>query len=1106
MSPMDTIVSDAAARSAGAELDHFRSFTCERFRSEPEAASFIGGTAGMEAVLGYDEFARALRISGYRRPPERLFAQLSREGVISVRDLLIDCGLPSEPPAPTLGDMLLTEDRDIATRVATMPPVRSMHDGLFATSHLERGGLFATATPEQRAALAPAETASLMRQESKTRDEVEELRRETRDLKRRQEDACTRESLLEERAGRELVEGELRLLSAKLEEALARETVALRADNADLRASLTEALRICAEERKERQADGAEIGRRLKELQHWADERTQRLEGLAKTAQNQANENRTSLQEIEQLREMSEFRVLAAVSEEGRNRDQAVQREQQAREVMCAELEARWKSLLNEERMLRTKENDSMALQLSRCEDLLRAERETLHQMKAEFAAQLEDLTRKLHDEARIRQSEFTQLVVQAEESRAALQSEARERRDGEEAASKRTLALEAMVMQNAERCEQEFGLVKQSVLDLREASQVEAISREEAVNRLQNLLDDEARVREESVNKESSHRESAETRMEQHWRTLMSEERTLREEAENQLEAHVVALQHELNFEKSKISAQTRELSQSLAQMREGLAAETAARRHEIGQLTKGLEDMCSSLVDEQAAREASEAKLRENVGEVAITLRGETIVREEAERRGNTERVELQSALQREAGTREEVEARFVQRIQEERRMREEAIEREAKLREESDAKQALITQKAFGDERKQRESAQRNLEHRALTNEEALGVYKNERAEHDREVNARFNEIEEGLGEARRLARETLLRREELVAVKDLLLAEKAERQAEDSALELGVKEQGVRLEQLQQAQELGERRFDKRCVELAEKLDIEAKDRVQEDAECDRNLADERTDRVQSQVAEKRALQEMLAKVEEAFGKAVLEERHGREEADATLDAKCLQLREAIDEARRWQVAATKEALQKEASERRAEAEKLAVQQTESEERLARTEQARIRAEGQLRQEQLEVKAAMKRESRDRELQDAKLGTLVREEAQKREEVIIREGRLRQEAMDRTSEAFHAALREERRARERDDLRLENRSLAMVGSKAPVMSVTMEEPAGAEATSLYAEQRALRRSLADLEDRLGQAETRQKSAEERTVGMLDAIMTGLNSASD
>merc|ERR1719305_2144903 len=159
-------------------------------------------------------------------------------------------------------------------------------------------------------------------------------------------------------------------------------------------------------------------------------------------------------------------------------------------------------------------------------------------------------------------------------------------------------------------------------------------------------------------------------------------------------------------------------------------------------------------------------------------------------------------------------------MQRDADERRLREEALETEAKVREDADAKLAAQAQKSMNDERKAREHGQRNLEHRCLNNEESLGVYKNDRAEHDREVSARFSELEDGLNEARRLARETLLRREELVAVKDLLLSEKAERQAEDSALELAVKEQGVRVEQLTQSQELTEKRMDKKCLDLAQ----------------------------------------------------------------------------------------------------------------------------------------------------------------------------------------------------------------------------------------------------------------------------------------------
>ena len=45
------------------------------------------------------------------------------------------------------------------------------------------------------------------------------------------------------------------------------------------------------------------------QVQHSTEERTQRVKGCARAAQTQANENRTSLQELEQFREISEFRV-----------------------------------------------------------------------------------------------------------------------------------------------------------------------------------------------------------------------------------------------------------------------------------------------------------------------------------------------------------------------------------------------------------------------------------------------------------------------------------------------------------------------------------------------------------------------------------------------------------------------------------------------------------------------------------------------------------------------------------------------------------------------------------------------------------------------------
>ena len=71
------------------------------------------------------------------------------------------------------------------------------------------------------------------------------------------------------------------------------------------------------------------------------------------------------------------------------------------------------------------------------------------------------------------------------------------------------------------EHTEQEIAIMKQGVPDLREASQVKASMREECVARLQNLLDDEARAREDDLIKACVSRESAESRLEQHLQTV---------------------------------------------------------------------------------------------------------------------------------------------------------------------------------------------------------------------------------------------------------------------------------------------------------------------------------------------------------------------------------------------------------------------------------------------------------------------------------------------------------------------------------------------------------------------------------------------------------
>ena len=199
-------------------------------------------------------------------------------------------------------------------------------------------------------------------------------------------------------------------------------------------------MRLLAEERRERQSDTAEANKRLKDLQNFTEDRTTRLESLARGSEQRVNESRAALQEADKLREVSEYKALNAVAKEARGSEAALQREQQSRESMCADLEARWRGLLNEEKQMRAKETDALAVQLSRCEDAVRAEREVQSTRTAEVAGRLEDVARTLQEEIRTRQVEFQQMVTQVEELRGSLHNEVRDRQDADDMILKRIM------------------------------------------------------------------------------------------------------------------------------------------------------------------------------------------------------------------------------------------------------------------------------------------------------------------------------------------------------------------------------------------------------------------------------------------------------------------------------------------------------------------------------------------------------------------------------------------------------------------------------------------------------------------------------------------
>lgn len=99
----------------------------------------------------------------------------------------------------------------------------------------------------------------------------------------------------------------------------------------------------------------------------------------------------------------------------------------------------------------------------------------------------------------------------------------------------------------------------------------------------------------------------------------------------------------------------------------------------------------------------------------------------------------------------------------------------------------------------------------------------------------------------------------------------------------------------------------------------------------------------------------------------------------------------------------------------------------------------------------------MSGALKKESRDRELSASQLLQAVREEAQRREEALEREARLREEGTERLTETFHAALREERRVREREDLRIESGSLGAMINDQRVLHESVTELQGISSPS-------------------------------------------------
>lgn len=837
------------------EGEHLRHFIRERFHSEPEAASFIGGPAGLDAVLSYDEFARALRLSGYGRAAEPLFARFGRasdgpgsEGV-RVRDLLRDCGLPREP--------------------------------------LTGSGVYVVLSPGQSSPPPPAGL------DPQAQRELRDLREEVESLRHRIREGASQST------------GDVRQLNLRVEELLQREAGALRADGLDLRASLTEALRLLDEERRERQGHIVESQRCIRELQNWAEERLQRVEHLAKEGRQSSVDIRAAVQEALQLGEMSEFRALGAVAEESRNRETTLARDQQSREAVTQELENRWRRLLGDERLARASETEELARQIGRVEDMLRAERETSAQRVSDMHGRVDEAVREVHEESNIRQAEFTQLSGHREQMHSVIGDMRVAARDDNEAMVRRLDALERSLPTMSERLDHELRVLKESLMDIRQIQQADSATREDKLLLLQRQIDTEVRTREEAIAKIAFAQDTSDSQLEQHLKALIYEDRAMRDTALDELQQKVAAVHQELNFEKARAAAQGRELAQAFSQTRDAMNSETVARRQEIANIAKGTDEASLAFREGDGRRERMETRLIDQVASLEAGLREEALAREEGERYALDDRNSTRNALQREISLREDLASRVEQALQEERQ-REEAHQQFILRHDENLASKLAKLETLLKHEEEAREKAFAKLDSRLSRGDVVLENERKEREEREHVVITRLAETASEVISARDRARECLSRFEEVGLLKESLARDRLERQFGEAGLELGVKEQAVRMDQLLQSWEMRERTLDRVLGELSDKVEHEIKNRAEGDADVMKQIHARREETLANLAAERRKVQEVVGKADEAFQCLAADERSQRVQAIADLDNRCTQLRDTMDEALKWRI--------------------------------------------------------------------------------------------------------------------------------------------------------------------------------------------------------
>lgn len=394
------------------EVDHLRHFMRERFHSEPEAASFIGGPVGLDATLNSQEFARALRLSGYGRDPEPLFARFGQpvaEGglggsAVLVRDLLGDCDLPREPvPSSSVFRVLgSSSDRGSLADSVVGSPGSRLGGASFVADLPGRTTPSYSPPPGRDAAASssvtfhpPAAATVAVEDIAQLEEQLHELRGEVADLQAQLQTYVAQERQPPDR-GRDVadVDPHLRQLTLKVEETMAREANALRVEGAELRTSVAEAMRLFAE------------------FETYATERLQRLEVVAQEGRQGSMDIRAVVKDV---LGSGEFSGLGdATPDEVRQFVAKLPREQLDYRAMMAEMEGQMHRFCEEAIA-------ELHMQVKCLDEGLQLRLETHTTKVSNLGSRLDDVIRELHGEANVRKMEVSQLEAQLEHCNAAI-------------------------------------------------------------------------------------------------------------------------------------------------------------------------------------------------------------------------------------------------------------------------------------------------------------------------------------------------------------------------------------------------------------------------------------------------------------------------------------------------------------------------------------------------------------------------------------------------------------------------------------------------------------------------------------------------------------